>query len=46
LIGITGWMFNTFATSSSGPTSKKVLFCNGRLIIAATGFCDALARSA
>jgi hypothetical protein len=46
LSGITGWMFSTFATSSSGPTLKKVLFWNGRLIIAATGFCDALARSA
>ena len=32
--------------SSSGPTPKKVLFWNGRLIIAATGFCAALARSA
>jgi hypothetical protein len=44
--GITGWMLRTFATSSSGPTPNRVLFWNGRLIIAATGFCAALARSA
>ena len=44
--GITGWMLRTLATSSSGPTPNRVLFWNGRLIIAATGFCAALARSA
>jgi hypothetical protein len=44
--GITGWMLRTLATSSSGPTPNRVLFWNGRLIIAATGFCAAWARSA
>jgi hypothetical protein len=34
---MTGWTFRTFATSSSGPMPKNILFWNGRLIIAAPG---------
>src|SRR5918993_4022212 len=44
-IGTTGWMLSTLAMSPCGPIPKYVLFCRGRLIIAATGFCAALARA-
>jgi hypothetical protein len=46
LIGMTGWMLSTFATSSSSPTPKKVLFWNGRPDQVGDRFCDASARSA
>ena len=44
--GKTGWMFRMFCVFFRGPTSKLVLFCNGRLIMSAIGFCAALASAA
>ena len=42
---MTGWMLRTFCVCFSGPALSVVLFWNGRLIMAAIGFCAALASA-
>jgi hypothetical protein len=43
--GYTGWMFSVFTVASFKPWPKSVLFCNGRLMRLAIGFCDCLASA-
>ena len=43
--GMTGCTLSTLAGSSAFLMPKKVLFCSGKLIMSATGFCAALASS-
>src|ERR1035441_630642 len=45
LMGMTGWIFNTFRVRSYGPLPKAVLFWSGTLISEATGFCAAFASA-
>ena len=45
VIGRTGWMLRTFCVWWSGPALNVVLFCKGRLIMLAIGFCAALANA-
>ena len=42
---MTGWMLRTFCVCFSGPALSVVLFWNGRLIMAAIGFCAAFANA-
>jgi len=44
-LAASGLRYWTFWTSPSGPYAKLMLFWNGRLVIAAMGFCAAFARS-